>query len=105
MSATNWIRKIFGIKTFSSLGFLSWAMLATLFHIACHLAGLREHTTFISGTSASEANGVASSAVLGMIYLVSYFGFVLGVPILTLAAGIFAGLSAVTNGFRKTPKP
>src|SRR5688500_18012604 len=101
MSPTCCFRNIFGIKTFSPWGFLSWAILATLFYVACHLVGLREHTTFISGTSASEANGVASSAVFGMIYLVSYFGFVLGLPILTLAAGIFAGLSTVTNRFHK----
>jgi hypothetical protein len=95
MNNTNWLKRIFGIKTFSPLGFLSWALLLTLFHVVCHAYGLREHTTFISGTAASE--GVESSAVRGLVYMISYFGFALAAPILVIASGIFAGLKAMTK--------
>lgn len=87
------MKKIFSIKTFSPLGFLSWAGFLVFFHAICHLAGWREHTAFISGTSEASAN-------LGLVYLVSYFGFVLGAPILILAAGIFAGVLFFINSRR-----
>ena len=100
MNISNVPRKIFKIRTFSPLGFLSWATLVTVVFAVCHLAGLREYTTFISGT-AVEANGGASLN-WGMVYLVSYFAFVLVMPILILAAGIFAGLSALTKSSSKS---
>lgn len=69
-------------------GLLVRAALIALFFAACHLAGWREHTTFISGTPTSGGSQVNTSIVLGVVYMAGYFGFVLLTPILTLAAGL-----------------
>ncbi len=60
-------------------------VLSALFGLA-HLAGLREHTTFLSGTLADPRMAWGWAAFLGCTYLVLYFAFVLLVPILLLAA-------------------
>jgi hypothetical protein len=62
-----------------------------LFAIA-HLAGLREHTTFLSGTLADPAMRWEVAAFLGTAYLLLYFAFVLLVPILLLAAAASAAV-------------
>jgi hypothetical protein len=61
--------------------------IAVLFGVA-HAVGLREHTSILSGTSLA-----VESAAAGVIYTLLYFAFVLGAPILILAAAIFWGLS------------
>ena len=104
MKESNRLRKLFKIKTCSPLGFLCWAALMAAFFLICHLAGWREQTTFISGTAA-EANDPASSAIKGMVYLISYFAFVLATPILILGAGIFSGLSTLTQVISKSRLP
>jgi hypothetical protein len=71
---------------FSPAWLLGRALLLVIFYAACHVAGLREHVTFLSGTSASPHTSVNSSATLGVVYLVAYFGFVLVVPIFLIAA-------------------
>lgn len=103
MKSSNWLKKLFKIKTFSPSGFISWAVLILIFFLICHVSCWREHTTFISGTAAEANETAASSAALGMVYLVSYFAFVLVAPILVLASGIFAGLSALTRSFTRPP--
>lgn len=79
---------------FSPRGFLLRALLLAIFFGAVHVAGWREHTTFLSGTAASTDTSVNTSVVLGLVYMAAYFGFVLLTPILILAAGILAGLGA-----------
>jgi len=69
-------------------------VLSALLGIA-HLAGLREHTTFLSGTLADPAMGWGWAAFLGGIYLVLYFAFVLLVPVLLLAAVASAAVHRV----------
>ncbi len=60
-------------------------VLSALFGLA-HWAGLREHTTFLSGTLADPSMRWEWAAFLGCTYLALYFAFVLLVPILLLAA-------------------
>jgi hypothetical protein len=60
-------------------------VLSALFGLA-HWAGLREHTTLLSGTLADPTMRWEWAAFLGCTYLVFYFAFVLLVPILLLAA-------------------
>ena len=69
-------------------GLLVRAALVAVFFAACHLAGWREHTTFLSGTPASAGGSVNTSALLGVVYMAAYFGLVLLAPILVLAAGL-----------------
>jgi len=60
-------------------------VLSALFGLA-HWAGLREHTTFLSGTLADPSMRWEWAAFLGCTYLVLCFALVLLVPILLLAA-------------------
>ena len=66
-------------------------VIAVLFGVA-HAAGLREHTSILSGT-----DHAAGSATLGLLYALLYFAFVLGAPILILAAAIFWALSRLAR--------
>jgi hypothetical protein len=61
--------------------------LAGLFLIA-HLAGLREYTTFLSGTTGDLGTTVERSGVYGTIYIVLYLGCVVVAPVFVLAAGL-----------------
>lgn len=63
------------------------ALILVLFAIA-HLSGLRDHTSFLNGTTGSIELGHEISALLGLIYVLLYFAVVLLVPILILAAGL-----------------
>jgi len=64
-------------------------VLTVLFGMA-HLAGWREYTSFISGTSADTTLSPMVVSFLGLGYLVVYFAFILAVPILLIAAGVLA---------------
>lgn len=66
--------------------FLLRAAVITGFFLIAHLAGLREYTSFLSGTVASPDMGWQQAAFFGLVYLILYFAFVLFVPILLLAA-------------------
>ena len=65
------------------------ALIALTFGI-CHCLGLREHASFLSGTSASVDTSLTLSAVLGVAYIATYLGFVIVAPILLIASGIQA---------------
>lgn len=60
--------------------------LALLFGIV-HLLGLREYTTFLSGTPARQTS-LTLTAILGSIYALTYLAAILIAPILVIAAGI-----------------
>jgi hypothetical protein len=92
----NWIRCVVRAELFSPMWFVGRALLIAIFYLACHAAGLREHTTFLSGTSAGGGTSLNWSAVLGMTYLVAYFGFVLVVPIFLIAATLVAARNFLT---------
>jgi hypothetical protein len=79
------IKHVFAPENFfSAKYFLTRAIvLCGLFAIA-HLAGLREHTTFLSGTAAGT--NAESSAIFGVIYMLLYFGCIVFAPILVLAS-------------------
>lgn len=71
---------------FSPKDFLRHAVLIVLVFGVAHLFGLREHTSFLNGTTGSVDLGYELSTLLGMTYLVLYFAVVLLAPILVLAA-------------------
>jgi len=70
--------------------FLMRALALGALFLVAHLAGLREYTTFLSGTAANPEAGLRWSSFLGMVYIVLYLGFVVAAPILILAAGLLA---------------
>jgi len=77
-----------GADFFSPKDFLRHAVLIVFVFSVAHLFGLREHTSFLNGTTGSVDLGYELSTLLGITYLVLYFAVVLLVPILVLAAGL-----------------
>ncbi|WP_437592771.1 hypothetical protein [Sorangium sp. So ce1000] len=67
---------------------LGAALLVVAF-AACHLLGLREHVSVLSGTPPPAGGGDAS---LGAAYALAWFGAVVFAPILAIAAGMLAAV-------------
>ena len=86
MKLTNRLQKLARADIFSPLWFVGRAMLMAVLFLICHGLHLREYTTFLSGTPASAGSSMNLCAVLGLIYIVSYFGLILAVPIFLIAA-------------------
>ncbi len=63
------------------------ALLLILVFGVCHALGWRQYASILSGTSADLA---ASQVWRGVMYIVLWFAVVLVVPILLLAAGLYA---------------
>ena len=79
-------------------GFLVMAATLAAMFLVCLVAGWRENTSFLCGTPpAGESADLA--ILLGLCYALSYFAFVLLVPILVLAAAIFAVLLRLSRGY------
>lgn len=76
------------LKSVSPLGLAARALLLIGIYAVCELIGLRENTTFLSGTQAASAWN--STVVLGLLYLFAYYGFILAAPILLLAAALLS---------------
>jgi hypothetical protein len=77
---------------FSPKGFVVRAAVLALVYALLSLAGLRESMSVLSLTY-PEGSSREWSVVCCMAYLVSYFLWILGVPILLLAAGLMQGLT------------
>jgi hypothetical protein len=56
--------------------------------LLAHLADLRQHTTFLSGTLADPTMSWRTVTFLGGLYLVLYFAVMLLAPVLVLAAAL-----------------
>ena len=67
---------------------LEWAAMLTILFIIVQLAGMREFTSVLNGTIGSTNLSWQTASFLGAAYIFVYLAFVLGVPILVLAAGI-----------------
>ena len=73
---------------FSSKYFLVRAAVIGVLFLIAHLAGLRDYTTFVTGTTGNPNVSLQLSALYGSIYLVLYMGCVVLAPIFVLAAGL-----------------
>ena len=78
--------------TFSPKGFIVRAAVLALVYLLLSLAGLRGYMSVLSLTF-PEGSPRGWSVICCMAYLVSYFLWILGVPILLLAAGLMQGLT------------
>ena len=58
--------------------------------LAAHLAGWREFTSTLNGTVGSTAVNVRLGTFLAAFYILLYLAFVILVPVLVLAASVFA---------------
>lgn len=77
--------------------FLLRAAVIGVFFLVAHLAGLREYTSFLSGTVPSPDMGWQRAAFFGLVYLILYFTFVLLVPILLIAAFLQRAIRSFLN--------
>ena len=84
------LRRLWKAETFSPAGFLLRAILIAVLYCASELLGLREYTTFLSGTSGNVNLGWQMASLLGLIHLLLYVGFILLVPMLLIAACLLA---------------
>ncbi len=79
---------------FSPAGFLVRAAGIVVIYAVLTICGLREHMSILSLTF-PEGVSRNLSLFFGLIYLLSYFSFILLVPILAIASGLFALLLRV----------
>ena len=66
------------------------AIIITVLFRVSELLGLREYTTFLSGTSANLHVSWQTATTLGLIHLLVYVAFILLAPIFLITAGLLA---------------
>jgi hypothetical protein len=85
------LRRIWKADASSPTAFVVRAIIILMFYCISDLMGLREYTTFLSGTSANLNVSWQTAATLGLLHLLLYVGFILFVPVsLITAALLFA---------------
>jgi hypothetical protein len=82
------LRRVWKADAFSPTAFVTRAIIIAVCYSASELAGLREYTTFLSGTSANLNVSWQTAATLGLIHLLLYVAFILLVPVSLIAAGL-----------------
>jgi len=83
-----WLRSPF----FSPAGFLVRAAGLAAAYGLLHLLGLRDYATVLSGGLPAADSSPRLASFLGIAYVLSYFGWVIAVPVLVLASGVLAVL-------------
>ena len=92
-----------GASFFSPKDFVRHAVLIVLVFAIAHAFGLREYTAIICGTMASPALGPETCALLGIGYMLLYFGVVVLVPILLIAAALLKIASILSDNQHHEP--
>jgi hypothetical protein len=82
------LRRIWQVDAFSPTAFVARAVIIAVCYCLSELAGLREYTTFLSGTSANLNVSWHTAATLGLIHLLLYVAFILLVPVSLITAGL-----------------
>jgi hypothetical protein len=80
------LRHVWKAGAFSPTAFVVRAVGIGALYCASELAGLREYTTFLSGTSANLDMSWQAAATLGLIHLLLYVAFILLVPVSLITA-------------------
>ena len=91
------LRFVWKADPFSPAAFVARAVILTAFFCISEMLGFREYTSFLSGTSASLTLSWYTAAILGLVHLVLYVGFILLVPCFLITAGLLA----IWGRFRK----
>ncbi len=87
-SLFGWLRHVWKADAFSPIAFVARATVIAVCYCISELAGLREYTTFLSGTSANLNVSWQTAATLGLIHLLLYVAFILLVPVSLITAGL-----------------
>ena len=85
------LRRVHQAGAFSPTAFVMRAVITTAFFGVSEILGLKEYTTFLSGTSANLNVSWQTASILGMVHLLLYVGFILLVPISLITAGLLWG--------------
>lgn len=80
--------RVCSAESFSPKAFLLWAVVITVLFAGSELLGLREYTSFLSGTNANPDFSWEKSAMLGLIHLALYVAFILLGPIFLITAAL-----------------
>ncbi|HOT29931.1 MAG TPA: hypothetical protein PLU72_17275 [Candidatus Ozemobacteraceae bacterium] len=86
-----------GAPFFSPRGFLDRALMLFLLFAICHLAGLREYTCIISGTSPTGDPADTAASMLGIAYFATYSLALLAAPVFVIAAALLKLFGAGTH--------
>ena len=84
------LRRVWKAEAFSPEAFVLRALYISALFAISEIVGLREYTTFLSGTSANLNLSLQTAAILGCIHLLLYVAFILLVPIFLITAGLLA---------------
>jgi hypothetical protein len=82
------LRRVWKADAFSPTAFVARAAIIAACYCLSELIGLREYTTFLSGTSANLNVSWQTAATLGLIHLLLYVAFILLVPVSLITAGL-----------------
>jgi hypothetical protein len=82
------LRTVWKADAFSPTAFVARAVIITICYCISELAGLREYTTFLSGTSANLNESWHTAATLGLIHLLLFMAFIFLVPVSLITAGL-----------------
>jgi hypothetical protein len=82
------MRDLWKADAFSPKAFVLRALIITALFGISELVGLREYTSFLSGTSANLSMSWRTAATLGLIHLLLYVAFILFVPVSLITAGL-----------------
>lgn len=80
--------RVWKADAFSPTAFVARAIIIAVCFCLSELAGLREYTTFLSGTSANLNVSWQTAATMGLIHLLLYVAFILLVPVSLITAGL-----------------
>jgi TRAP-type C4-dicarboxylate transport system permease small subunit len=84
------IRRWLRVPWHSPVGLVLHGLLFLGLFLACHLAGWRDCTTILSGTSPTGDIADKSAQLRGILYVLTWFGALLLTPIFLIAAGLVA---------------
>jgi hypothetical protein len=98
------LRRVWKADAFSPTAFVARAVIIAVCYGVSELAGLREYTTFLTGTSANLNVTWQTAATFGLIHLLLYVAFILLVPVSLITAGLLLLWEKWTRPSRATLK-
>jgi hypothetical protein len=84
------MKRLWRAPLFSARGFLLRAIVIAVLYGVAHLCQLRCYASILSGTAPTGDAGAHLPALLGCLYVLLHFAFVLAAPVLVLGAGLLA---------------
>ena len=98
-------RGLFRFLLFSPKGFLVVAATLAALFVLAHAAGLRRHTSIVCGQAPTGDHADSLALWYGAAYVFLYLAFMVVVPVLLLAAAVFALLARLLARAPKAPPP